>query len=66
MRMLLGRRSHKGIFSIIIEAENVKATQLEGIGSAEATPLKGIKRVHSVPFYDTKSHQPLYSKEIFI
>ena len=44
--------------------ESVKATQPQKIGNAAATPPKGIKGVQNVPPYNTKSHQPLYSKEI--
>ena len=40
----------------------------KGIESVEvtqtATPPKGTKSVHSVPPYNTESHQPLYSEEI--
>jgi len=41
-------------------------TQLKEIKNAAATPFKETKSVHSIPFYNTESHQPLYLKEIFI
>jgi len=63
--MLLNKKSQKGIFSIIIKTESVKATQLKETKSATATPFKRTKSVHNVPFYNTESHQPLYLKEIF-
>ena len=66
MKMLFRKRSQRGIFPIIIEIESVKATQLNEIKNVTATPPKGIESVHSVPFYNTESHQPLYLKEIFI
>ena len=59
------RKSQRGIFPIIIETESVKATQPEETKSAVATPFKGTESVHSVPLYNTKSHQPLYLKKIF-
>ena len=57
-------RNQKGIFPIITETKNVKAVQLKEIKNVETTPPKGIESVHSVSFYNTKSHQPLYLKEI--
>ena len=57
-------RNQKGIFSIIIETESMKITQLERTRSVKATPPKRIERICSVSLYDTKSHQPLYLKEI--
>ena len=58
-------RNQRGIFPIIIKVESVKVTQLKEIGSAAATPFKGIENVYSVPLYNIESHQPLYLKEIF-
>jgi len=66
MRIPPEKRNQKGIFPIVIKAESVKVTQLERKGSAVATPPKETKSVHSVPLYNTKSHQPLYSEEIFM
>ena len=65
MRMLPEGKSQRGIFLIVIKTESVKATQLKETGSAAATPFKGIESVHSIPFYNTESHQPLYSEKIF-
>ena len=45
--------------------KSMNATQLKKFRNAAATPPKGTKSVHSVPFYNTKSHQPLYSEEVF-
>jgi len=64
--MLQKERSQRGIFSIVTETENVKVTQLKETKNAAATPPKGIKSVHSVPFYNAESYLPLYSEEIFI
>ena len=58
-------RNQRGIFPIIIKVESVKATQPERTKSTETTPLKGTERVHSVPFYNIKSYQLLYSKKTF-
>jgi len=57
-------RSQRSIFPIITKAENMKATQPEKTKSIAATLLKGIESVHSIPPYNTESHQPLYSKKI--
>ena len=65
MKMPPDGRSQKGIFPIIIKAESVKATQLKETRSAAATFFKKTENVYSVPPYNTESHQPLYSKEIF-
>ena len=62
--MPLERRSQRGIFPIIIKTKSVKATQLKETGSVAATPPKRTESVHSVPFYNTISHQPLYSEKI--
>ena len=44
--------------------ESIKVTQLQEFKNAATTPLRGIESVHSVPPYNTESHQPLYSKEM--
>ena len=65
MRMPQKGRNQRGIFPIITEIESMKATQLTGSKSAVTTPPGGTERVHSVPFYNIESHQPLYSEKIF-
>ena len=47
-------------------AESMKVTQLQKSRNTATTPPKGTESVHSVPFYNTESHQPLYSKEILM
>jgi len=42
----------------------MKATQPQKLKNAVTTPPKRTESVHNVPPYNTKSHQPLYSKEI--
>ena len=46
--------------------ENIKVTQPQEFGNVTATPPEGTESVYSIPPYNIKSHQPLYSKEIFI
>ena len=43
----------------------METTQPQEIKNTAATPFKGIESVHSVPLYNTESHQPLYLKEVF-
>ena len=64
MKMPLNGRNQRGIFSIITETESVKATQPKITKSAAATPPKGTENIHNVSFYNTISHQPLYSEKI--
>ena len=59
------RRNKPGIFLIITRTESIKAAQLES-QYVETTPPRGTKSIHSVSPYDTVSHQPLYSEEIFM
>ena len=63
MKMPTGK-NQKGIFPIVTGTENVKVTQLKAIRSVAATPFIGTESIYSVPPYNTKSHQLLYSKEI--
>ena len=65
MRMPTGR-NQKGIFSIVTRIKSVEVTQSEEIGNVTATPSEGTESVHSVPPYNTRSHQPLYSKKILM
>ena len=47
------RGSQRGIFSIIIKTENVKATQLRETGSVVATPFKKKQKVYTVYLFIT-------------
>ena len=49
-------RNQRGISPIIIEIESVKATQPQEIKSAATTFFKGTESVHSILFYNIKSH----------
>ena len=64
MKIPPDERNQRGIFPIVIETESVKATQPKEIESVAATLPKGTESIYSVSLYNTKSHQPLYSKEI--
>jgi len=44
--------------------ESVKTAQPQKFGSVTTTPPKEIKSIHSIPFYNIKNHQPLYSEEV--
>ena len=45
--------------------ESIKVTQLQKSKNTATTPPKRTESVYSVPLYNTESHQPLYSEEIF-
>ena len=45
--------------------ESIKVMQSQESRNTAATPPKGIESVHSVPPYDIKSHQSLYSEKVF-
>jgi len=46
--------------------KSMQSAPLKETESVQSAPPRKTESVHSVPLYNTKSHQPLYSKEIFM